>query len=56
MRLYNIILAVQIMTERVESPVAPLGSGGASPAICGLPLPSRQRTAKVCLPRSMGQS
>src|SRR6516164_3173869 len=44
------------MTERVSSPLAPLGSGGASCAICGVPSPSKQRTVKVCLPFCIGQS
>ena len=51
-----IILAAQSMTERVLSPVAPLGSGGASCAICGVPSPSKQRTVKMCLPLCKGQS
>ena len=46
---------LQSMTERVSSPLAPLGSGGASPATCGVPSPSKQRTVKLCLPLCMGQ-
>ena len=36
--------------------MAPLGSGGASCAICGVPSPSKQRTVKMCLPFCMSQS
>ena len=49
-------IASQSMTERVSSPLAPLGSGAASRAICGVPSPSKQRTVKVCLPLCRGQS
>ena len=34
----------------------PLGSGRASWVTCGLPLPSKQRTVKVCLPLCRGLS
>ena len=37
-------------------PVAPLGRLGFDSAICGVPSPSTQRTAKLCRPASNGQS
>src|SRR5215469_10207095 len=46
-------MLLQSMTVRVCSPLAPLGSGGASRAICGAPFFSKQRTVPLVNPISL---
>src|SRR5690606_41559000 len=45
----------QIERETLWMPDAPLGMVGRRSSICGVPSPSKQRTAKVCSPGENGQ-